>query len=128
MTPRIKRWADTHEVRQWAKDLSNDDRKRLNISDIDVSDRGRLHSKIIRAFNQSMRSQGIRYVPIGRNQPRIDEVFEAADREDDTPVVYRQPRQEPAQEMPEIPNTPAAVMEVLKSTHQPVVVVYVPVS
>lgn len=136
MAPKIKRYAGTTEVRAWARDLSDEDRKRLNIEDVDVQNRGRLHSKVIRAFNQTMRSKGVKYVPIARNQPLIDEVFEAADKGEDSGLeIYRQPRQEqPVEKESEpvpalsLPPTPGPVLDMLKNTNQPVVVVYVPMA
>lgn len=147
MAPKIKRWADATEVRRWALELSDKEKKDLGIEGLEVSERGRFHSDLVRAFNRAHRSQGIRYVPIGRTQPRIDEVFEEADKgDDDTPTVTRQPRQEPKPPEREKPNTdisvqamldtpmptviampgaPEPVMELLRAGHN-VIVVYVP--
>lgn len=155
MAPKIKRWADSTEVRNWAQSLTEDEKKRLGIQGIEVSERGRFHSKVVAAFNRAHRQQGLRYVPIGRNQPRIPEAFEAADQgEDDTPEVYRQPRQQPVQPPAEkeeapapptplpaprqpagaavpqpmvlaMPGAPEPVMELLRQG-QNVIVVYVP--
>lgn len=143
MAPKIKRWADATEVRRWALELSDKEKKDLGIEGLEVSERGRFHSDLVRAFNRAHRSQGIRYVPIGRTQPRIDEVFEDADKgDDDRPTVTRQPRQEPAAKpttdisveamldtpMPTIiamPGAPEPVMELLRAGHN-VIVVYVP--
>lgn len=153
MAPKIKRYADPIEVREWATRLTDKEKKDLGIEGIEVSRRGRFHSDLVRAFNRVHRSEGIRYVPIGRNQPRRDDVFEAADKgDDDRPTVYRQPRQpvpEPRQEPeqdqePEptplptqatvaapqpivmaMPGAPEPVMELLRAGHN-VIVVYVP--
>lgn len=155
MAPRIKRYADSNEVRNWALGLSDKEKKDLGIEGIEVSKRGRFHSDLVRAFNRIHRQEGIRYVPIGRNQPRRDDVFEAADKgDDDRPTVYRQPRQpreeaptpapspEPAAQavtpptplpvpstpLPQVlamPSAPEPVMELLRKG-QSVVVVYVP--
>lgn len=133
MAPKIKRYADSTEVREWAMSLSEQDRKALGLQDIEVSERGRFHSRLVDAFNRAMRQQGVRYVPIGRKQPRLAEVFAENDHADDKPEVYRQPRQEatvPEQRSDEaaLPQTPDTVLELLRTTHQPVMVVYVPVS
>lgn len=146
MAPKIKRWADATEVRKWALELSDKEKKDLGIEGLEVSERGRFHSDLVRAFNRAHRQQGVRYVPIGRTQPRIDEVFEEADKGDDnTPTVTRQPRQQPPQEaakpaadisvqamldtpMPTViamPGAPEPVMELLRAGHN-VIVVYVP--
>lgn len=150
MAPKIKRWADSIEVRNWATNLTDQERKNLGIEGIEVSQRGRFHSDLVRAFNRAHRQQGIKYVPIGRNQPRLAEVFEENDQDDDDrPTVYRQPRQEkeaapaaPAKEevapptplpVPQpvqptvlaMPGAPEPVMELLRQGQQ-VIVVYVP--
>lgn len=141
MAPKIKRHAGSRELREWALGLTDEDRKRLGIENIEVSHRGRFHSDLVRAFNREHRERGIKYVPIARDLPRVEEEFERADQgEDDKPTVYRQPRQEKSEATP-VPPTPlpvpqatsqpnavppAAVMELLRSG-QNVVVVYVPV-
>lgn len=144
MAPKIKRYAGSRELREWALGLSDENRKRLGIENIDVSNRGRFHSKLVQAFNREHRADGVRYVPIARDVPRLDESFESADKgDDDKPEVYRQPRQEKKEDAAPVPPTPlpvpqpqatvqpqgvapAAVMELLRSG-QNVVVVYVPV-
>lgn len=148
MAPKIKRYADSVEVREWAKALTPKDRKDMGIEGIEVSERGRFHSDLVRAFNRVHRNDGIRYVPIGRNQPRRDDVFEEADKgDDDRPTVYRQPRQQAvpsprvSEESPEpptplpvpqgqptvlaMPGAPEPVMDLLRQGHN-VIVVYVP--
>lgn len=142
MAPKIKRYADPTEVRRWALELTDDEKKNLGIAGMEVSERGRFHSSVVRAFNRAHRQQGIKYVPVGRNQPRIDDVFEAADKEDNTPTVTRQPRR-PEVAKPEaeisveamlntpqptvlaMPGAPEPVMELLRAGHN-VIVVYVP--
>lgn len=145
MAPKPKRYADSVEVRQWASNLSDADKKSLGIEGIEVSPRGRFHTDLVRAFNRVHRKEGIRYVPIGRNQPRRDDVFEDADRgDDDRPTVYRQPTRakegekvtpptplpvpQPSQGAPTImamPGAPEPVMDLLRQGHN-VIVVYVP--
>lgn len=138
MAPRIKRYADSVEVREWAMSLSEKEKKDLGIEGIEVSTRGRFHSKLVNAFNRVHRAQGVRYVPIGRNQPRLPDVFEDADQGDDNgPTVYRQPRQPQAAEEPEqapaeagaaFTGAPAPVLDLLRNSKTPVVVVYVPMA
>jgi hypothetical protein len=144
MAPKIKRYADSTEVREWATKLTDKEKKDLGIEGIEVSQRGRFHSDLVRAFNRIHRNDGIRYVPIGRTQPRRDDVFEDADQgDDDRPTTYRQPRQQPTKdadvhELPQqatlvaqqpmvmaMPGAPEPVMELLRAGHN-VIVVYVP--
>lgn len=138
MAPKIKRYADGPEVREWALSLSTEDRKRLGIDGLDVSNRGRFHSKIVQAFNRAHRQEGIRYVPIGRTQPRTADVFEENDPGDGEEMeTYRKPQQAEKQAERPVPPTPLpvpreplvappSVMELLRNG-QNVVVVYVPV-
>lgn len=138
MAPKVKRYAGSRELREWALGLDDDDRKRLGLEGIEISARGRFHSKLVQAFNREHRQSGVRYVPIARDVPRTDDAFEAADKGDSDEVeTYRQPRQEKKEERPAPPTplpvsqapttaAPAAVMELLRSG-QNVVVVYVPV-
>lgn len=133
MAPKIKRYADSVEVREWAMALTDKERKDLGIEGIEVSNRGRFNSKLVNAFNRVHRPQGVRYVPIGRNQPRLADVFEDADRGDDnTPTVYRAPREEakPAAREPEpaFSGAPGPVLDMLRNSKTPVVVVYVPMA
>lgn len=138
MAPKVKRYADGPEVREWALGLSEAERKQHGIDGLEVSGRGRFHSRIVQAFNRAHRQQGVRYVPIGRTQPRTADVFEDADKGDgDETEVYRQPQEEKQEARP-IPPTPMptrepqgltappSVMELLRNG-QNVVVVYVPV-
>lgn len=143
MAPKIKRYADPIEVRRWALGLTDKQKNDLGIAGTEVSERGRFHSDIVRAFNRAHRAEGIRYVPVGRNQPRINDVFEDADKgDDDRPTVTRQPRPEKAAK-PEadisveamlntpqpvvlaMPGAPEPIMELLRQGHN-VIVVYVP--
>lgn len=140
----IKRWADAPEVREWALTLTNKEKKDLGIADVEVSERGRFHSSIVRAFNMAHERDGIQYVPIGRTMPRLPEVMEEKYEEDDTPTVTRRPQAKP-QEDEVVPPThlptpeerqqtplvmamgtaPGPIMDLLQSG-QTVVVVYVP--
>lgn len=109
--PRVKRFADGPELRRWAFELTDDEKKSLGIEGIEISEKGRFHSDLVRAFNRAHKQDGVMYVPIGRTQPRINSVFEEAMEkvEDDKPEVYRQPRQprqEPAKDEREVPPTP----------------------
>lgn len=141
----VKRWADGPEVREWALTLTDKEKKRYGIEGIEVSERGRFHSSIVRAFNHAHKAEGVAYVPISRSTPRLPEVFEERYQPDDEPRVYRQERQEPeeappapegksnkheAQQAPQpmvmaMGNAPAPVMELLQAG-QNVIVVYVP--
>lgn len=147
MATNTKRFADSQEVREWALTLTNKEKKDLGIAGLEVSERGRFHSSIVRAFNMAHEGLGIRYVPIGRKNPRLPEVLEEHDVPDDTPVTRRQPRQEapdeedtpvvPPTPLPltktdqqtamvmAMPNAPGPIMDLLQNG-QSVVVVYVP--
>lgn len=139
----IKRWADGPEVREWALTLTDKEKKRYGIEGIEVSERGRFHSSIVRAFNRAHRDEGVGYVPISRHSPRLPEVFEERYQEDDEPEVYRQEPRTPKEEKPTPPSprtpqdetpqpmvmamgaAPAPIMELLQAG-QNVIVVYVP--
>lgn len=138
-----KRYADGPEVREWAMTLTPQEKKRYGLEGIEVSERGRFHSAIVRAFNRAHQDENVRYIPIARNVPRVPEVFEERDVEDDQPETYRQPQKKEDKPSPPAPRqpveesqapqpmvmamgtAPAPIMELLQAG-QNVIVVYVP--
>jgi hypothetical protein len=140
---RVKRFADGPELRRWALDLTDEEKESLGIAGIEVSERGRFHSDLVRAFNRSHKAEGVMYVPIGRTQPRINSVFEEAMEklESDKPEQYRQPKSKaeevkaptrlpvpteaPQAQVMAMPGAPEPVMDLLR-TGAHVIVIYVP--
>lgn len=137
----VKRWASSPEVREWALTLTDTEKKRYGIDGLEVSEKGRFHSAIVRAFNHAHRKENVAYVPISRNSPRLDEVFQERYNPDDVPEVTRQeqPKEqaappkakheaEPQAAQPMVMamgNAPEPIMELLRAG-QNVIVVYVP--